>query len=58
MTINHGADIMRDFEVIYAEVVQAEDFFDAVSKLNKDHREILSCSEIPIEDNDVFDESD
>ena len=47
---------MRLFEVIYAEVVEAEDFFDAVEKEKKIGREIISISEAPIdEDDDVFD---
>ncbi len=47
---------MRLFEVIYAEVVEAEDFFDAVEKAKKIGREIISISEAPIdEDDDVFD---
>lgn len=53
--INHGADIMREFEVIYAEVIQAEDFFDAVEKLNEEGRVVLSCSELPAKEEDVFD---
>lgn len=58
MMINHGehgADIMREFEVIYAEIVQAEDFFDAVEKLNEEGKTVLSCSEVPIKEEDVFD---
>lgn len=46
---------MREFEVIYAEIIEAEDFFDAVEKLKKDGREIISCSERPQEEDDVFD---
>ena len=44
---------MREFEVIYAEVVEAEDFFDAVDKIDKDHRTVLSVSELPQEDDNV-----
>lgn len=48
---------MRFFEVIYAEIVEAEDFFDAVEKSKKIGREIISISEAPLEedDDDVFD---
>lgn len=47
---------MRLFEVIYSEVVEAEDFFDAVEKAKKIGREIISISEAPIDDDeDVFD---
>lgn len=46
----------RSFEVIYAEFVDAEDFFDAVEKAKKEGREILSISEAPedFEDEDVY----
>lgn len=46
---------MREFEVIYAEIIEAEDFFDAIEKLDTEGREILSCSEVPKEEDDVFD---
>ena len=47
---------MRLFEVIYAEVIEAEDFFDAVEKSKKTGREVISVSEAPVEeDDDVFD---
>jgi len=47
---------MRLFEVIYAEVIEAEDFFDAVEKSKKIGREVISVSEAPVdEDDDVFD---
>lgn len=46
---------MKEFEVIYAETVEAEDFFDAIDKIQrKDGREVLSCSEAPKEEEDVF----
>lgn len=46
---------MRLFEVIYAEVIEAEDFFDAVEKSKKIGREVISVSEAPVEeDDDVF----
>ena len=47
---------MRLFEVIYAEVIEAEDFFDAVEKSKKIGREVISVAEAPVdEDDDVFD---
>lgn len=47
---------MRNFEVIYAEIIEAEDFFSAVEKAKKEGREIISVSEAPEEvDDDVFD---
>lgn len=56
-TIFGGTIKMRFFEVIYAEIVEAEDFFDAVEKSKKIGREIISISEAPLEedDDDVFD---
>lgn len=46
---------MRLFEVIYAEIIEAEDFFDAVEKSKKIGREVISVSEAPVEDDeDVF----
>lgn len=47
---------MRFFEVIYAETIEADDFFDAVEKAKKIGREVISVSEVPLEDDDdVFD---
>lgn len=46
---------MREFEVIYAKIIEAEDFFDAVEKAKQEDAEILSVSEAPIDDEDVFD---
>lgn len=43
---------MRLFEVIYAEIIEAEDFFDAVEKSKKIGREVISVSEAPVEDDD------
>ena len=37
-------------------IIEAEDFFDAVDKAKREDAEILSVSEAPIEDEDVFDE--
>lgn len=49
--------MMKKFEVVYAEFIEAEDFFDAVDKATKEGREILSISEAPeeIDDEYVFD---
>lgn len=47
---------MRKFEVIYAEIVEAEDFFDAVEKMDKIGKEVISCSEVPRDDDYVFEE--
>ena len=48
---------MRVFEVIYAEMIEAEDFFDAVEKAKKQGREVISVSEAPeeLDDEYVFD---
>ncbi len=54
--MNHGGFKMRDFEVIYVKVIEAEDFFDAVEKAKQEDAEILSVSEAPIDDEDVFGE--
>lgn len=45
--INHGGITMKNFEVVYVETVEANDFFDAVDKLKNDEREIISVSEAP-----------
>lgn len=49
--------MMRKFEVVYAEFIEAEDFFEAVEKAKKEDREILSVSEAPeeLDDEYVFD---
>ena len=50
--------MMKKFEVVYAEFIEAEDFFDAVDKAKKEGREVLSVSEAPEEELDdeyVFD---
>lgn len=49
--------MVRKFEVVYAEFIEAEDFFDAVDKARREGREVLSVSEAPeeIEDDYVFD---
>ena len=49
---------MRIFEVVYAEFIEADDFFDAVERAKKEGREILSVSEAPedeLDDEYVFD---
>ena len=47
----------RRFEIVYAKIIEAEDFFDAVDKAKKEKNEIISVSEAPedIEENYVFD---
>ena len=47
----------KKFEVVYAEFIEAEDFFDAVDKAKKEGREVLSVSEAPeeLDDDYVFD---
>lgn len=47
----------RNFEVVYAEIIEAEDFFDAVEKAKQTGREVISVSEAPeeIDDDYVFD---
>lgn len=49
--------MIRKFEVVYAEFIEAEDFFDAVEKAKKIGREILSVSEAPeeLDEEYVFD---
>lgn len=46
---------MEDFEIVYAKVIQAEDFFDAIEKSQKDGIEILTVSKVPPEIEDVYD---
>lgn len=46
---------MSLFEVIYAEKIEAEDFFDAVEKAKVNGIEVLSVSQISEEEDDVFD---
>ena len=49
---------MRNFEVVYAEIIEAEDFFDAIEKIkNQEGKEVISVSEAPeeIDDDYVFD---
>ena len=47
---------MRTFEVVYAEIIEAEDFFDAVEKAKKEGIEVISVSEAPeVDDEYVFD---
>ena len=56
MMINHGGlRDMREFEVIYAKMIEAEDFFDAVERAKQEDAEILSVSEAPIEEDNVLD---
>lgn len=43
------------FEVIYAEKIEAEDFFDAVEKAKVNGIEVLSVSQVSEEEDDVFD---
>ena len=47
----------RKFEVVYVEVIEAEDFFDAVDKAKLKGHEVLSVSEAPeeLDDDYVFD---
>lgn len=45
---------MRTFEVVYAEFIEAEDFFDAVDKAKKEGIEVLSVSEAPEELDDEY----
>ena len=48
--------MLKNFEIVYAEIIEAEDFFDAVDKAKKEGREVLSVSEAPEEVDDyVFD---
>ena len=44
--------MMKNFEIVYAEIIEAEDFFDAVDKAKKEGREVLSVSEAPEEVDD------
>ena len=48
---------MRNFEVVYAEIIEAEDFFDAVEKAKQEGREVISVAEAPdeLDDEYVFD---
>ena len=44
----------RKFEVVYAEFIEADDFFDAVDKAKSEGREVLSVSEAPEEIDDEY----
>lgn len=46
--------MIKKFEVVYAEFIEAEDFFDAVDKAKKEGREVLSVSEAPEELDDDY----
>lgn len=40
---------MEDFEIVYAKVIQAESFFDAVELAKNEGVEVLTVSRIPPE---------
>ena len=44
---------MEEFEVVYAEIIQAEDFFDAIDKVKTEGVEVLTVSKLPPEVEDV-----
>lgn len=47
------SDNMEEFEVVYAEIIQAEDFFDAIDKVKTEGVEVLTVSKLPPEVEDV-----
>lgn len=47
---------MAEFEVIFAKVLEADDFFDAVEKVKNVDATILNVSVLPEEEEDVYEE--
>ena len=46
----------KKFEIVYAKIIEAEDFFDAVDKAKQEEGvEVISVSEAPEDDDYVFD---
>ena len=46
---------MEEFEIVYAKVIEANDFFDAVEKAMNEGAEVLTVSRVPVEVDDVYD---
>lgn len=44
---------MEDYEIVYAKIIQAKDFFDAVDRAKGEGVEVLTVSRIPPEIEDV-----
>ncbi len=44
---------MEEYEIVYAKIIEAEDFFDAVDKAKCENVEILTVSRLPPEIDDV-----
>lgn len=44
---------MDEYEVVYAKIIEAEDFFDAVDKAKCENTEVLTVSKLPPEIEDV-----
>lgn len=44
---------MEEYEVVYAKIIEAEDFFDAVEKAKCEKVEVLTVSKLPPEIEDV-----
>lgn len=44
---------MDDYEVVYAKIIKAKDFFDAMEKAQEEDNEILTVSKLPPETNNV-----
>ena len=45
---------MKKFEIVYAKIIEAEDFFDAVEKAKCENIEIISVSEAPEDIEDEY----
>lgn len=45
---------MAEFEVVFAKIIEAEDFFDAVDKVKSVDATILNVSALPEEEEDVY----
>ena len=53
MMKNHGGINMSKFEVIYSKIIDANDFFDAIEKAEKEDAKLLTVSSL--DDEDVLD---
>ena len=44
---------MEEFEVVFAKIIEAEDFFDAIERVKNEDVEVLTVSKLPPEVEDV-----
>ena len=43
------------FEVIFADTIEADDFFDAVDQAKARGLEVISVAQMPLDEEDVYD---